>query len=223
MAGRTRISVSLLATLVTAALIAAPAADARGPIGASGVIHACYKAKGKHKGAVRLVKSASKCKRKKRERAVTWAVKGEQGPAGAQGEQGPAGSSSDVSELLSRVETLETEVAALTDDLATLQNIVDGLSDVLSGLTSTELTDAVTNAAKLEGINGTDLETAVSGFPGLASALESTCTALADQSNAMGDTVDAMLAASLPVLDTSLGALTGTTAPADLVSADCPL
>src|SRR3954465_9798326 len=62
-------------------------ASAAGIVAKDGKIHACYKAKGKGKGTLRVVRSA-KGKCPKRWKKVSWYASG---PAGPQGEAGSPG------------------------------------------------------------------------------------------------------------------------------------
>lgn len=173
-------------------MLVAPAAQAgRHSIGANGVIVACYKGKGKGKGTVRLVKSKKQCRHKKRhEKSITWNVAGQAGTNGSNG-------AVDVSDLVSRIDTLETQVDALTTQLSsvtsqltTLQDTVAGLGGILGGVTNADLTSAI---SKLNGISGTDLQTAVDGVPGLQAALTSACaqlTVVTEQANGIRDAVN---------------------------------
>lgn len=83
-----RIGMFALALLVAAALCAATIVGEAGAaklVGKDGRVYACYKAKGKHKGAVRLVAKKGKCH--KGEKKVSWSVAG---PAGEKGSNGKA-------------------------------------------------------------------------------------------------------------------------------------
>ncbi|HEU5061858.1 MAG TPA: hypothetical protein VFT79_01750 [Solirubrobacterales bacterium] len=142
----------LLPALAAMALIISPAAaEARPLVGKDGKIHACYKWKGKKKGALRVVRGPKvRCPRKWKK--VSWhARKGFTpgapaaiGPAGPQGERGlPADSTAveqleaKVSELLTRVEELETlipTVQTLCTQVATLTTQVNAVEGALAGL-----------------------------------------------------------------------------------------
>src|SRR5689334_16450014 len=90
---RCPLSVVLLTALgVMAFASTAPAAS---PIAKDGRIHACYKAKGKGKGTLRLVRNG-KVRCPKKWKKVSWqangaTVAGQPGPAGETGATGPQG------------------------------------------------------------------------------------------------------------------------------------
>lgn len=146
---RTPAIVALLGVLA-ALLLVAPAAYAKPLVGKDGRIHACYKWKGKKKGALRVVRSA-KVRCPKKWKKVSWYVKGPytalpavSGPAGPQGERGlPADSTAveqlegKVSQLLTRVEELEAllpAVQTLCTQVETLTNQVNAVEEALGGL-----------------------------------------------------------------------------------------
>lgn len=123
-------------------------ASAASPIAKDGKIHACYKAKGKGKGTMRLVRNGKvRCPRKWKK--VAWyasapsgpATIAVPGPAGPQGERGPSGTAGNVV-----VEGLETKVSELLTKVTNLENALAnlaGLEAVVGSLcTQTEtLTD----------------------------------------------------------------------------------
>lgn len=128
---------ALLALTLTAALAlllcAAGTASAGPLVGKDGKIHACYKFKGKAKGTLRVVRSAKvRCPR--RWKKVAWYASGPAGPRGEAGAQGQAGQTgargetglpgtagnvvvegleNKVTELLTRVQTLESVATSL--------------------------------------------------------------------------------------------------------------
>ncbi|HXR60634.1 MAG TPA: hypothetical protein VN732_04845 [Solirubrobacterales bacterium] len=134
---RARTSIALLLLALVAMLLTSGSALAASPIGKDGRIHACYKAKGKGKGTLRVVRSA-KVKCPKKWKKVAWAATGIPGPAGeagARGETGAAGATGEagpqglpgrnenvvvneledkVTELLTRVKQLEALIPAVT-------------------------------------------------------------------------------------------------------------
>lgn len=119
-----------------------PAASAAPPVAKDGKIHACYKVKGKGKGNLRLARNAKgRCPRKWKK--VAWVAsgglvgpgapgpsgpKGDTGPAGPQGEKGTAGN---------------VVVKELEDKVSELLTKVQALEGVLSGVTNTELLNAI--------------------------------------------------------------------------------
>ena len=80
----------VVATICLVALIGAGAVAAVAQTGSQAKLAACYKTKGKTKGAMRfLTKAAAKCK--KGEKKVSWNQVGTQGAVGARGAAGAAG------------------------------------------------------------------------------------------------------------------------------------
>jgi hypothetical protein len=121
---------ALVASLLASSVFA-PGAGAAAPVGADGIIHACYKAKGKHKGAVRIVPAGKKCKRKKREKPIQWNVAGQIGTPGASGQ---SGSSLEVTTPLTKIESLESTVQSLTSALNTACGQVQTLTTQSNGI-----------------------------------------------------------------------------------------
>lgn len=132
-------------------------ASAAGIVAKDGKIHACYKAKGKGKGTLRVVRSA-KVKCPKRWKKTSWYASGPAGPQGAagspgsNGETGTNGSSGlpgttgtvtvkaledKVTELLSKVKALEAlvpVVGTLCSQASTLTNQLNSVEDAFGGL-----------------------------------------------------------------------------------------
>lgn len=114
------------------------------PLGKNGKIYACYKVKGKPKGALRVVRGAkARCKRG--ERKVTWSAvaSGEssgQGSQGQSGASGSAGASPSASEI------------ALKSEVASLALKVDALEGVLQGITNEDLLGAVNAVPAVEAL-----------------------------------------------------------------------
>lgn len=145
---RTPLALVLLG-LLALLLLAPPAADARPLVGKDGKIHACYKWKGKKKGALRVVRGPKvRCPRKWKK--VSWYARGgfASPPAaiGPVGPQGPPGAvdpavvtqlEGKVSQLLTRVEELETlipTVQALCTQVETVTDQVNAVEEALGGL-----------------------------------------------------------------------------------------
>ena len=80
-----------LALLAAAALCAALAGDAGAAklVGKDGKVYACYRTKGKAKGAVRLVAKHKHCR--KGEKKISWNVTGKHGEVGQDGESAAGG------------------------------------------------------------------------------------------------------------------------------------
>jgi hypothetical protein len=197
--GRTSLMLLALVGLLSVAL-ASTAVAAPAP-GANGQVSACYRVKGKAKGAMRVVPAGKKCK--KGERKLAWSVTGPPGAQGAtgaqggQGAQGPSGSNgTDGSNgtPATGVVALETKVASLTLEVANLEGILDGVTNV--GLTE-----------------------AVKAVPQVG-ALCTQATSLTSQSNLLGA---AMGGLSLNGILTGLGGLLNIPAlPAALPAFTCP-
>lgn len=154
--GKGRIGLAALGVL-SALLLATASASGASLIAKDGKIHACYKAKGKGKGTLRVVRNG-KVKCPKRWKKVAWyasGVPGAQGEAGAPGSAGEGGTNGSsglpgttgtvvvkqledkVTELLTKVKSLEAlipTVSALCTQAATLTNQVNSLEDALGGL-----------------------------------------------------------------------------------------
>lgn len=124
---RAKVTLPCVLLAALALLVPAGSAAARPLVAKDGKIHACYKFRGKHKGALRLV-HGPRVRCQKKWRKVAWYVHppiGPQGAPGPQGVSGPQGApglvdpaalealESRVTELLSRVESLETVVGLL--------------------------------------------------------------------------------------------------------------
>ena len=140
--------------LLTAVLVASVSlvawvgeAAARPLVGKDGKIHACYKAKGKPRGALRVVKSR-KARCRKGERKVAWTVAGASGQPGPKGAQGSPGTSAQqssqsstlteqISLLAARVDSLEAKLAvveAVCEQALALAKQVNLLQGVIGGL-----------------------------------------------------------------------------------------
>jgi hypothetical protein len=186
-------------------------AAARAHVGKDGQIHACYRVKGKPKGALRVVPSArTRCR--KGERKATWSVAGPGGQSGAAGQagsnssgaQGQAGSNG----------TSSSGEAALKTQIASLNLKIDGLEETLGGLTKGDLLGAVNT---VKGLTNTDLTETVDTLP-LVSSLCSQNEELAEQINLISGVVENLgLSSALE----ALGLLVIPTLPADLPTLGC--
>lgn len=141
---RTRFSMPLLILILLGLLAFSSTASAAPPVAKDGKIYACYKAKGKGKGTLRLVRNGKvRCPRKWKK--VSWyanapgtpglvAPPGPKGDTGPQGEKGTAGNvvvenlEDKVSELLTKVESLEAVLKGVTN--AELLNAIDAVPAV---------------------------------------------------------------------------------------------
>lgn len=171
---RSRPGLIALASLATGALLLACLADtaaARGPVGKDGKIHACYRVKGKPKGALRVVRNArTRCRRG--ERRVSWrvAASAQPGGSGSQGAQGQPGASSSTS---SDEAALKAQIGALALRVQELESILPSVEALCKQ--SEELTKQVNLIAEV--VEGLGLSPALEalGFldiPSLPEALE---------------------------------------------------
>lgn len=193
--------------------IAAPA------LGKDGRIHACYRVKGKAKGAMRVTPPGKGCKRG--ERKLAWSVAGPAGPQGdngaqgGQGTQGSAGSNGSAGSSGSSGAgnvALETKVASLTLQVETLEGILDGV-------TNDDLTETIDGLPLVK----TGLAGLTSDVTGLTSDVGELCTqatALTSQSNLLGTAIAGL---SLNGALTVIGGLLNIPAlPAALPGFSCP-
>jgi hypothetical protein len=191
MTTRTRFPASLFLLALLGLLAFGSTASATPPIAKDGKIHACYKAKGKGKGAMRLVRNG-KVRCPKRWKKVAWYAAGQtgpagqpgaagaNGPAGPQGERGLPGSAGNVV-----VEDLEKQVKELLTKVQSLEGV-------------------------LQGITNTDLKEAIAAVP-VVQALCTQTEALNDQTTALGTTLsglstvlDTLTVLGLPSIPTAL-------------------
>jgi hypothetical protein len=174
-------AVAGLGALVLAAVLClllttlAPSADAARLVGKDGRVYACYKAKGKRKGAVRLVAKKGHCR--KGEKKISWNAQGPSGENGTNGEQTANGEPGSPGEpgAAGNAGALENRIAALTKK-------VGGLEEVLKGINPGDLTSVL---GKLQGISGTQLQEAI-GSVADANALCVQAKKLTEQSNVLG-------------------------------------
>lgn len=174
-----RIGAVVIALLAAAAVCAAVIVGEAGGatlVGKNGRVYACYKAKGKDKGAVRLVAKNARCR--KGEKKVSWSVAGPAGEKGSNGENGSNGEGGAGGEKGSSTQGLEKQVQQLT-------NKVTSLESVLKGITNTELLGALN---KLQGISPTQLQEAVASVTKV-NALCGQTKILTGQSNALGEAI----------------------------------
>ncbi|HEX5608994.1 MAG TPA: hypothetical protein VFX45_02755 [Solirubrobacterales bacterium] len=156
---RNRTGVGAIVLLTAAALLLglfAESAPAAQIVGSDGKVYACYKAKGKRKGSVRLVAKNGRCK--KGERKASWSATGTPGApgqggaagapssAGTGGEGGAGGGASTPA-----VVALESKVLDLNVKLDALENILEGVNkevlgkalDTVKGITNAQLLGAI--------------------------------------------------------------------------------
>jgi hypothetical protein len=173
-----RIGTLVLALLAAAAICTAVIVGAASGalVGKDGKVYACYKAKGKRKGAVRLVAKNAHCR--KGEKKVSWSAAGQSGENGSNGENGVGGEGGAGGEKGLTTQGLEKQVQSLTSKLTQLES-------VLKGITNTELLGAL---GKLQGVSGTQLQETVASLTKV-NALCSQTSKLTSQSNALGEAI----------------------------------
>jgi hypothetical protein len=181
-----RIGTLGLALLVAAALcVVAVVGEADGAlVGKDGRVYACYKAKGKRKGAVRLVTKKGKCH--KGEKKTSWSVAGPAGQGGENGQNGENGVGGEGGtggeKGTAGTQGLEKQVQALTSKVASLES-------VLKGINPGDLTGVL---GKLAGVSsGTQLQEAIAAVP-VVKTLCAQSGKLGEQSNAMGQVFEGL-------------------------------
>lgn len=156
--------------------------------GKDGAIHACYKAKGKDKGALRVVPTARGCKKLRGWRSVSWGAgsfsgasgqNGSQGSGGAHGQQGPQGNSGPEGKEgqqgtagqveKSLTETIQKQTSQITD---LTEQVTDLSGEVLS--LEGDLGDLSGGLANVEG----DVTDLTGGLVDLEGTVGETCTQL---------------------------------------------
>jgi hypothetical protein len=179
----------LLTLLVLSGLLLFGASASAAPaVAKDGKIHACYKAKGKGKGTLRLARNA-KARCPKKWKKVAWyaagpgasiGAPGATGPQGPQGERGVPGTAGNVV-----VEDLEKQVNELLTKVQSLEGV-------------------------LQGVTNTDLKEAIAAVP-VVQALCTQTEALNDQTTALGTSLsglstvlDTLTVLGLPSIPTAL-------------------
>jgi hypothetical protein len=119
------VGVALVTVLLLAVL--AGSASAHKIVGRDGKIHACYKVKGKPRGALRAVRGRAKCRRG--ERKVAWTVAGAQ--SGAAGLAGAPGTDAAIGALSARMDALEARVEKLEALVGTLCSQISLVTSLL--------------------------------------------------------------------------------------------
>lgn len=183
-------SVAVLIALGMVLLLWLSAPAAQGAVGGDGQIHACYRVKGKPKGALRVVRSArAHCRRG--ERKATWSVAPSSGATsqGGQGAQGQAGASGSAG----------SDEAALKAQVGALSLRVEALEGILQGITNGELTGVL---ATLSGVTNPELANAINSVP-LVEEMCGQTEELTGRSNALLgflDTLDALNVLAMPAV-----------------------
>jgi hypothetical protein len=164
-------------------------------VGKDGRIHACYKAKGKAKGTLRVVRSArARCPRGWKKAA--WNASGGPGAAGegenggnGVGEPGSAGGNgaNGTAATNAKVSSLESKVSELLTKLKSLESI-------LAGVTNTQLKEAIGNVP------------VVATLCGEAKKLNEQSNGLGTALGALGALLDPLTGGALPTIPAALPA-----------------
>jgi hypothetical protein len=193
---RARTFLSLLLVALLGALVFSSSASAAFPIAKDGKIYACYKAKGKGKGTLRVVRGP-KARCPKKWKKTSWYAAGPTaaapgppgpvGPEGAQGQQGQQGERGLPGTAGNVVEDLEKQVNELLTKVLALETL-------LGGITRQELLDAV-GAVPAVGALCAQAETLTNQSNGLRTAL-----------GGLNTIVDTLTVMALPAVPTALPA-----------------
>ena len=146
-------------------------------IAKDGKIHACYKAKGKGKGTLRVVRNG-KVRCPKKWRKVAWYASGQPGPQGQPGPAGPAGAPGGAGERGLPGTAGVVVVEELEDKVTELLTRVESLESVLKGITNADLKNAIASVPVVEALCAqsdalTDQTTALGGsLSGLATIVD---------------------------------------------------
>jgi hypothetical protein len=203
--------VALLAVLT--ALFGWSAVAGASPVHKDGKIYACYRVKGKPKGAMRVLFKGKHCKRGERRMAwIAAAPTGSSGSTGAAGQAGGGGSNGNngnngangdgESNLQAKVSTLGVKI--------------DGLEGVLEGVTNGELTDALNTVG---GIDNSELTEAVGAVPDV----KSLCGQTEELNSQMNEVTEGVEGLSLNGVLTTLGGILNVPALPELLDPyTCP-
>jgi hypothetical protein len=140
-AERSALALFLLGLCAFVLFTSAPAATA-GIVGKDGKIHACYKAKGRGKGTLRVVRSA-KVKCPKKWKKTSWYASGQAGPQGAAGAPGGNGETGTNGSSGLPGTTGTVTVKGLEDKVTELLTKVQSLETILKGINNQQLQEAI--------------------------------------------------------------------------------
>ncbi|MGN6257214.1 MAG: collagen-like triple helix repeat-containing protein [Solirubrobacterales bacterium] len=129
-------------------VFAASSASARGIVAKDGKIHACYKAKGKGKGTLRVVRNG-KVRCPKKWKKVSWYASGAPGSQGEQGPAGTTGPSGAPGAIVPNVDQPIESIIGLEGKVTELLKKVESLEAILKGVTNAELLAAIANTKAL--------------------------------------------------------------------------
>jgi hypothetical protein len=181
------------------ALFTCSPASAAGIVAKDGKIHACYKAKGKGKGTLRVVRNA-KVKCPKKWKKASWYASG---PAGQQGASGSPGGNGETgtngSSGLPGTPATATVVKGLEDKVTELLTKVQSLESILNGIGNTQLKEAIAGIAKTEALEGV-----VGSLCTQASALTEKSGELGTALGGLKTVLDTLTVLALPSIPTAL-------------------
>jgi hypothetical protein len=195
--GRKLPAVLFLMAVCAFALCASAPAMA-GLVAKDGKIHACFKVKGKAKGTLRVTPSA-KAKCPKRWKKVSWYASGQAGPQGAAGSPGANGETGTNGGSGLPGTTGTVTVKGLEDKVTELLSKVQSLETILKGIDNTQLKEAIAGIAKTEA-----LETAVGSLCTQATALTSKSGELGTALSGLSTILDPLTVMVLPSIPTAL-------------------
>jgi hypothetical protein len=184
----------LLATLLLSAA-ASQSASAASLVGKDGRIHACYKAKGKAKGTLRVVRGAkARCPRGWKKAA--WNAAGSPGAAGENGAAGDGQSGSGGGTGATGTAGVSAKVTSLESQVSELLTKVKSLESVLAGINNEQLLKAI-GAVPIVG-----------ELCGQTKKLNEQTTALGTALSGLGAIVDTLTILGLPAVPVALPSFT---------------
>ncbi|HMC49033.1 MAG TPA: hypothetical protein VKH20_00145 [Solirubrobacterales bacterium] len=203
-------SATLMFLLALCAFVLFTASPASGAslVAKDGKIHACYKAKGKGKGTLRVVRSP-KAKCPKKWKKVSWYASG---PSGSQGEAGSPGGNGETgtngSSGLNGTPATATVVKGLENKVTELLNKVTSLETILNGIDNQQLKEAIGTIADVKA---------------LEAAVGSLCSQSSTLTSQLNSVESALGGLKLNAVLTTLGGLLEVpTLPGPLSSFSCP-
>jgi hypothetical protein len=174
-------------------------------IGKGGVIYSCFKAKGKNRGALRVVPSKLSCRKMRGWRPLSWSAvgagsgptgsqgaggqqgpQGNPGPEGKQGSQGVAGTVE--KSLVDTIQAQSLQIDELTDDVTDLTGEVLTLEGGLTDLTG--------DLGDVEG----DIGNLSTGLANLEGTVGDTCEQLSTLTDQSNEILDSLLGSSVAIL-----------------------
>jgi hypothetical protein len=190
-AGRSVFVLFLLGLCAFVLFTSAPATA--GIVAKDGKIHACYKAKGKGKGTLRVVRSA-KAKCPKRWKKTAWYANGQPGPQGQAGTPGAPGETGTNGGSGLPGITGTVTVKALEDKVTELLTKVQSLETILKGINNQQLQEAIASVPVVDALCGQ------------AKSMNEQSAALGSALGGLSTVVDTLTLMGLPTVPTALPA-----------------